>query len=95
MVVTSTNDQTLSYKPADSSHFRHQILPIWWKHEARNEVLEGGRKGAAQAAARAGVCLRRGHLPSFYKANAESRRISLPGREKEELTVLRASADAE
>jgi len=79
VAVVSTNEQTLSYKLAGSSHVGHRItdLPPWWKQEARNAVLEGSRKGAAPAAAKAGGCLRRGYFTSFCKANAESGRISL------------------
>lgn len=65
----------------------------------RNAVLEGSRRGAAQAALKAGVSLSRGYLTSFCKANTVTMRLSLhkysQEGKREELMVLRASAGTE
>lgn len=65
----------------------------------RNAILEGTRRGAAQAALKAEVSFRRGYLTSFCKANTQSMRLSLhkysQKGKREELMVLRASAGTE
>lgn len=92
------DDQTLFYKRTGSSHFDHRIteLPEWWKHEESNAILENNGKGTAQAAVKAQVYSMRGYFSWFYNAggflSVNTSWKYLPGREREDLVVLKASA---